>query len=86
VAEIYFQRVYNSPLTVVLVLTLGIVSREMKRLCNLTFKMLAQILKLTYRSDSMQILAHKFMNVLFSWRGKFSGANLLPCVVLSEAQ
>ena len=84
VVKIYFLRVSNSPSTVVLVLILGIESRETKRLCNMTFKMLAEMLKLIYRSYSMQILAYKFMTVLFSWRGKVSRANLLHCVVSSE--
>ncbi len=50
----------------------------------MTFKMLAEMLKLVFRSDSMQILAYKFMNVLFSWRGKILRANLLHCVVSSK--
>jgi hypothetical protein len=66
VVEILFLRAYNSPLTVVVVSILGIVMKKSLRFRNMTFKMLAEMLKLISNSDSMPILAYKFMNVLVS--------------------
>jgi hypothetical protein len=69
VVEIFFN-VYNSPLTVVLVSICGIVRKKTMRLRNMTCKMLAEILKLIFICDSMQLLAYQFMNVYLIDREK----------------
>jgi hypothetical protein len=65
-----FLRVYNSPLTVVLVSICGIVRKKTMRLRNMTCKMLAEILKHIFRCDSTQLLAYQFINVYLIDREK----------------